>query len=245
MHLHLSPDSPVWIRDAANTVLVLHIGAGGLGLVSGATALIAPKGRQLHRWTGNAFVVCMLVMGAIGAAVAPLLPQRSSVVPGLMAAYLAVSAWVTVKRPSGALGVSEVGAFLFALTAAATGLAFGLQAAAGPQGVLDGDSAADFFVFASFAGFAAGLDLKMILNGGVSGPHRIARHLWRMDAALLLAATSFFLGQQRVFPPALRGSPFMFAPEIAIIGLMLFWLARVRMKTVAKPGLMRRPWTPA
>lgn len=244
MHLHLSPDSPAWIRDAAATVLALHIGAGGLGLASGATALGARKGARLHRWAGNVFVVCMITMGVIGAAVAPLLPQRSSVVPGLLAGYLAASAWITVKRPAGALGVSEVGAFLFALAAAATGVMFGLQATAGPLGRLDGDPAANFLVFAIFAGLAAALDLRMILSGGLSGAQRIARHLWRMDSALLLAATSFFLGQQRVFPPALRGSPVLFAPEILIIGLMVFWLVNMRRRRPSSAAPMQRQATP-
>jgi hypothetical protein len=186
----------------------------------------------------------MLIMGAIGAAVAPLLPQRSSVVPGLLAGYLAASAWITVKRPAGALGVSEVGGFLFALAAAGTGVAMGLQAAANPEGLVDGDPPAQFLVFASFAAVAAALDLRMILSGGVSGARRIARHLWRMDAALLLAATSFFLGQQSVFPPALRGSPVLLAPEIAIMGFMVFWLVKVRARGPLRSGSIRDPSTP-
>lgn len=227
MHLQLTPDSPAWLRDAATVVLALHIGAGGLGLVSGGTALIVRKGGRPHRWAGTVFVISMVTMGGIGAAVAPLLPQRSSVVPGLLAGYLAASAWITVRRPAGALGVSEVGAFLFALAAAGAGLAFGLQALGSPQGLLDGDPPARFFIFGGFAALAAALDLRMILNGGVTGARRIARHLWRMDAALLLAAVSFFLGQQGVFPPALRGSPILLAPELAIIGLMVYWLVKL------------------
>lgn len=244
MHLELSPDSPAWVRDAATAVLVLHIGAGGLGLVSGGTALIVRKGGRLHRWAGNAFVVSMITMGAIGAAVAPLLPQRSSVVPGLLAGYLAASAWLTVRRPGGALGVSEVGAFLFALAAAGVGIAFGLQAVASPKGLLDGDPAVRFFLFGGFAAVGAALDLRMILDGGVTGARRVARHLWRMDAALLLAAVSFFLGQQRVFPAALRGSPVLLAPELVILGLMAYWLVKVgwvRPTPPAPTGGLRAP----
>ena len=69
----------------------------------------------------------------------------------------------------------------------------------------------------------------MILRGGVSGGQRIARHLWRTCFALFFAASSFFLGQQKVMPVFMHGSPILFLPEIAILGLMIFWLFRVRL----------------
>ncbi len=47
-----------------------------------------------------------------------------------------------------------------------------------------------------------------------------------MSLALFIAAGSLFLGQPKVFPARLRGSPIMFVPELAILGLMLLWLAR-------------------
>ena len=51
--------------------------------------------------------------------------------------------------------------------------------------------------------------------------------------ALFVAAGSLFLGQPKVFPPALRGAAVMFIPELAILGLMLFWLARVLLSGAA------------
>jgi hypothetical protein len=83
------------------------------------------------------------------------------------------------------------------------------------------------FVFAALAGFAAACDARVILAGGILGSQRVARHLWRMCVALFIAAGSFFLGQPKVFPPFLRGSPILFVPEIAILGLLVFWLLRV------------------
>ena len=73
------------------------------------------------------------------------------------------------------------------------------------------------------------VDLKMILAGGISGAARIARHLWRMSAALTIASGSFFVGQQRIMPAFMRGSPWLFAPVIAPLLLMVFWMIRVRL----------------
>ena len=46
--------------------------------------------------------------------------------------------------------------------------------------------------------------------------------------ALLIAAMSFFLGQQRRFPEAIRNSQLPNMPIILIAVVMLFWLVRVR-----------------
>lgn len=67
----------------------------------------------------------------------------------------------------------------------------------------------------------------MILRGGLHGVQRIARHLWRMCVALLIAMFSFFLGQQQLLPESVRGSFWPFVPEILVLGLMIFWLCRV------------------
>jgi hypothetical protein len=50
-----------------------------------------------------------------------------------------------------------------------------------------------------------------------------------MSAALTIASGSFFLGQQRIMPAFMRGSPWLFVPVIAPLLLMVFWLIRVRL----------------
>jgi uncharacterized membrane protein len=227
MILHAPPGSPFLIRAAATAILTLHIGGGVVGILSGATALLAPKGSPLHRAAGHLFFVSMLIMSGIGTIVSPFLPQWSNVGPGVFTFYLVATAWMTVRRPEGQVGRFEVGALVLAWSAAAIGVVLGLLAAGSPKG-LDGDAPMFFFVFATFPALAGALDLRVIRRGGVSGAPRIARHLWRMCAGLFVAAGSLFLGQPKVFPPGLRGSPIMFAPEIAIVILMIFWLLRVR-----------------
>ncbi len=229
MILHLPPGSPLLLRDAATSVLVLHIGAGLVGIASGGTALLARKGEGWHRTAGNVFFVSMTTMSGIGACVAPFLPvpQWSSVAAGTFTFYLVTTAWVTVRRKQGGVGRFEVGALLVALAMVAAFVSFILRAAASPTGEVDGAPAQAGYVFATVAALAAAADLSVILRGGLSGAQRIARHLWRMCLALFIAAGSFFLGQPQVFPHALRGSPIMFAPEVAVLGLMLFWLCRL------------------
>jgi hypothetical protein len=86
-----------------------------------------------------------------------------------------------------------------------------------------------YYVFLLVGVFAAASDLKVILKGGITGPSRVARHLWRMCVSLGVATGSFFLGQQRFLPAFLHGSPLLFIPVFAPLVLMFYWLIRVRL----------------
>ena len=227
MILQVSPESSALVRGAAALVLVLHISGGSVGILSGTVALLARKGSSTHRLAGNIFFVAMLTMSGIGACVAPFLPDRGSAVMGAFTFYLTASAWMTVKRKAGSVGVFEKAALCVVLACVAVALTFGLQAANSPDGI-DGSSPALFFVFGSVMMLAAAGDLRMILRGGLSGAARIARHVWRMCFALFIATGSFFLGQQKVMPAFMHGSPILVALGIAPLPFMIFWLLRVR-----------------
>lgn len=97
-----------------------------------------------------------------------------------------------------------------------------------PTGRLDSLPAAVHVPFALVAALAAAFDLSYILRRRLSGSQRIARHLWRMCAAFLIAAMSFFLGQQDEFPQAWQGSFVWLVPPLAIFAAMLFWIVRIR-----------------
>jgi len=226
MILPISPSAPVLVRGAAAAILYLHIGGGLVGVATGWAAILAPKGERVHRIAGSAFFVAMLVMAGIGAAVSPFMPsgQWSNTTAAVFTLYMVVTSWATVRRGEGQIGRLEVGAAFVALGLAVMGLTLVWV------GLRDGKSAgfAAVYVFAGVAAIAGGLDLDMILRGGVRGAGRIARHLWRMSAALLVATSSLFLGQQRLLPQALRGTVYPVLPVLAVLVLLFFWLYRVR-----------------
>src|ERR1700722_4436530 len=230
MILHVSPESSWLVRSAAALVLAAHIGAAAIALLSGAAALLFRKGRRMHRIAGNVFFVSMLIMCAIGGCVAPFLPQPqwSSVFVAALTSYLVATSWVTIRRKDGGMGAFEVGAFVVAVSIFIACFTSGLLAANRPRTSPDDAPLAAYFVFGTIAALAAVSDLRLILRRGVLGAQRITRHLWRMCVALLIASFSFFLGQQQVFPTSVRGSALLLLPEIAILGVMIFWLVRVR-----------------
>jgi hypothetical protein len=215
-------------------LLIAHISAGSLGIFSGYAAISVRKGERLHRAFGTVFFLCMLTVSALAVYLALFVPPtraggappNASVSVGILTFYLAATAWATVKRKEGAVGLFEKGALIAVSGAAAALLIFGLRAAS--VSAAAPGSYVPYLVFASFAAFAAAMDLKVILRGGISGAPRIARHLWRMCFTLFFAAAFFFLGQQGIMPKFMRGSPILFVPALAPLILMIFWLFRVR-----------------
>ncbi len=240
MILHLAPDTPLLIRAVAGTALVLHIGGASVGMASGAVALIAPKGQRLHRAAGNLFFVAMLIMSGVAAIVAPLFPDRISAVMGLLTFYLTATAWAVVRRPPGQVGRFEAGAGLAAVGIAAAFLALAVIGGRMPGGMLDDEPSQLGYVFAIVAAIAAVSDFRMLRRGGLSGAPRIARHLWRMCLALFIAWGSF-AGQPRAQPDALRGSPYLFVPALAVLALMVFWLVRTRFARPVGPAVSTIP----
>jgi uncharacterized membrane protein len=211
--------------------LYAHIGGGTVGLVSGTVAAFAPKGGRLHRAAGNVFFVSMLTMAAVAAVVALFMPQGVTNVSGsALTFYLVATAWVTVIRKEGTAGVFEKVAFVAALGVAAALISFGLLGVASPAGASGKQAAMGFYIFAALPAFAAAMDLKVILNHGISGAQRIARHLWRMCVALLFASGSFFTnGLSRILPHSMHASPLLFLPMLVPLALLIFWMIRVRL----------------
>ena len=226
----LPPGTPWWIFAVVVGALALHIGGGSIGILSGYTAVFVRKGGNGHRVSGTVFFASMLAMGTMGLALSVWIRQFGNIAGGALATYLVLTAWLTVKRKAGTIGRAEIALCAAASATAALLLYWGMLAATSAKGTFQGYGATLYFVFGAFATFFAALDLKVILQGGVSGVARIARHLWRMCFALFFAAASFFLGQQKVMPAFMHGSPLLFIPALAPLALMILWLVRVRYK---------------
>jgi uncharacterized membrane protein len=207
---------------------LFHVAAGSAGLLAGGAALVVPKGGSLHSKAGTIFFAAMLAMAATGALIAALKPERGTAVIGIFTCYLVATGWAAARRREGWAQRFERAGFAVALACAAAMLSFGLIASAGPTGRVDSLPAAAHFPFAFIAALAAALDLNFLLRGRLERRQRIARHLWRMCAALAIAAFSFFLGQQDEFPAAWRGLAIWFVPPSAVLAAMIFWIVRVR-----------------
>jgi uncharacterized membrane protein len=217
--------------------LAIHIFAGALALVFGYVALFASKGSRLHRRSGRLFVYAMLTMAlggfvvAAGRSVAPAV----NIPAALLTAYLVVTSLTTIRPSKGGSRALQICALLVAPGVGFSSLAFAFEAVTN-GGARQGMPAFPFFLFGIIALIASAGDLRSLRSGAPQGASRIARHLWRMCFALLIAALSFFIGQADEFPPALRIMPLLALPMLVVLGALFYWLWRVR---------FRRSWAPA
>jgi peptidoglycan/LPS O-acetylase OafA/YrhL len=232
------------------TLLPIHIIAGAIGIASGFVALFALKGAVLHRKSGMLFVYAMLTMcclGALMAAVRGKAPEANIPI-ALLTAYLVMTGLITVRPPSAGSRWLDLGLMLVALAVGLALFTFGVKASVSPKGTLHGMPAPPFFVFGSVALSASAGDLRMMRSGGVQavrGAARLARHLWRMSFALLIAAFSFFLGQAKVIPKPLRIVPLLAIPPLVVLVAMLYWLWRVRTKRASRRIVHASTLTPS
>ncbi len=215
----------------------LHIGGGAVALVSGTIAATATKGGRLHRRAGNVFFAAMIVMAIFAIWLAIVMPdQLVNTVIGTFTLYLVATAWLTVQRKEGTSGAAEkamlaVIVILFApFGLLAFQLAFGFEPFLKSAVPFEGPVLVAVYVFAAVTALAAIADARVVLAGGITGVSRIARHLWRMLAGLMLAAGSAFTnGIARLVPHAWH-VPFglYFVPQLLVFVLLVFWLIRVR-----------------
>jgi hypothetical protein len=193
---------------------VLHVGGGTVGLVSGTMAAIARKGGPFHRAAGNVFFISMLVMAIFADYLAVVMPgQIFNLVIGSMAFYLVATAWLTVRRKEGVIGLPEKIAFAAILLLCLPFAVLSFQLATGAEPFVKsavpirGPVLIAIYSFTFVVVLAAMADAKVVIAGGISGAPRVARHLWRMCLGLTLAAGSAFTnGLPRLLPGPMIGS---------------------------------------
>jgi uncharacterized membrane protein len=228
---------PSWLHLG---LLATHISAGIAAIFLGAIAVAVRKGGRLHATAGTAFFASMLVLGVSASVLEPFrTPKPGSPLVGVFVCYFVLTSWVTARRRDGTSGWFEKGAAAVALGTGALMLWGGLGGTTPPSA-----GRGPVFFFAALCLLAGLLDLRVVLRGRLSAGERIRRHLWRMCFAFFIATGSFFLGQQKVMPHAVRGSPILFVLAFAPFAVMAFWLIRLRFaKAIARLSL-RLPSAP-
>jgi uncharacterized membrane protein len=226
----------------AHWALIVHATAGMIALITGFTALAVAKGSRLHRLAGIVFVYALITLGFLATGIS--VYEGKSPFGGLFAAYLVFTALTTVRPLAHEPRGLRLGLGLFALAFSVSCVLGGVEAMGSPTGMKDGAPFGMLFFLATIALLAGVGDLRMIRAGGVRGPHRIARHLWRMCFGLFVASGSFFLGQQRFIPAPIRIPGLLMVLAVLPLVALLYWLWRVRIRRDVR-GLVLATETPA
>ena len=209
-------------------ILQLHITAGALALVFGYVALLSAKGATVHRKAGMLFVYAMMTMALSGALIAAMSGTSTSVIAGLLTFYFVLTGVLTLRRSSKPRWIDMAGVAVAIVVGV---LAFG----AGRDMLARGrPEAFPLFLFGALAMLGAIGDTRMIRAGGIQGPRRLARHLWRMCFAMWVAAASFFWGPAGRVPDIINIPALLPIPVLLPIAVMVYWLWRIRVKKASQ-----------
>ena len=234
-------------------ILLVHICAGTLGLLSGTAAMSFRKGSPRHVLAGRVFVVSMLTMAVVAVYLAIVRHQPNNIGGGILTFYLIGTAWLTARRRDGETSRFDWVLFLVPLALGILNWMNGVKVVRSGANSQDGVPVGMTFFMGSVMLLAAAGDARMLVRGGVFGTKRIARHLWRMCFGLFIAAGSFFLGPSnrplRLLSTVALGqhlSPALFSTGLYLIltilplMLLIFWLVRVRFTNAYKGKSMPR-----
>ena len=222
-------------------ILIFHICAGTVGLLSGTVAIIFRKGSRGHVLAGRVFVVSMLCMAVGAVYLAIVKNQPSNIGGGFLTFYLIGTAWLTARRRDGETSRFDWVALLIPLAIGVLTWMNGVKVVRSGASSQDGVPVGMSFFMGSVCLLAAAGDIRMLVGRGVSGAKRIARHLWRMCFGLFIAAGSFFMGPSnrplRLLSAVGVGkhlSPAFFSMSLYLVLtllpliLLIFWVVRVR-----------------
>ena len=94
---YVSPGGPM----SYSPILVVHICAGTLGLLSGTAAMSFRKGSPRHVLAGKVFVASMLTMAVGAVYLAIVRHQPNNIGGGIFTFYLIGTAWLTARHRDG------------------------------------------------------------------------------------------------------------------------------------------------
>jgi hypothetical protein len=228
-------------------ILLVHILAGTVGLLSGTAAILFRKGSPRHVLAGRIFVASMLTM-AVGATYLAIVKHQSgNIGGGILTFYLIGTGWLTARRRDGETARFDWLLLLIPLTLGILTWTNGIKIVRSGASSQDGVPVGMTFFMGSIMLVAAAGDLRMLLHHGLFGAKRIARHLWRMCFGLFIASGSFFFGPSnrplrllsRVglgqhLPPALFSTALYMVLTLLPLILLIFWLLRVRFSSAYK-----------
>jgi uncharacterized membrane protein len=212
-------------------LLAFHVAMGAIGFVTGTIAIAARKGSTWHRKSGKVFVVSMLAMGLSAVGVA-LYEGKADVEMGALTAYLVFTAWTTLNPLPRGNRAAAVPLMLFALVGGSGSVAQGFTALGLPGNHIGGVPAGMFFFLGSVFLLAAIGDFRLLRAGGIQGPRRIARHLWRMCFGLFIATGSFVaqLTRMTFVPGWMRSVPVILVLSAGPLVVLVWWIWRVRIR---------------
>jgi uncharacterized membrane protein len=198
--------------------IYMHAGLGGLALLSGGIALVAAKGKSLHRGAGKLFYYAMLISACLALVIA-LSPGHKNPFLfsiGLFSSYFLITGYrsLRLKGSVDRLVADKIYAFLMVL--------IGMGMMLYPL-LLEGKINIVLLVFGAFGVISGFRDLWRFRQPELLKESWLRAHLGKMTGGYI-AAVSAFLVVNQVLP----GLWNWFAPSIVGSVFIAYWMRRVR-----------------
>jgi uncharacterized membrane protein len=203
-------------------LLVLHIIAGSIGLLSGTINLIGRKGGIRHKLVGKIFTWAMLTAGFSAIGLAIINPSPFLVIIGIFTIYMVATGYRYIRlRKAG--GIVNVGLIDWTLCVgmALIGIIFLVQ---GTMQVFKGHSFGSvYLVFGVVSLFFVKSDVVGFRGGSRFINFWQTAHLQRMIGAYIASLTAFLVVNYSYFPEVIPGWVFWLLPSALLTPLIIFW----------------------
>ena len=199
-------------------LLILHIGAGSLALLTAAIAVFTPKGQKWHVLTGRVYAIAMTLVFLTAVPLSLLGADILLLLIAFFSFYLVFAGWRFARNRRGAPHTVDWTATAIMLT---TGLGMGLYA-----GVLAGSGDSQWVTMAVFAAIAVALGVADGLYHRLrraTGGRRVSRHLTNMLGGTIATITATLVVNVETNPEWIA----WILPTVVITPFITWWNFRI------------------
>ena len=199
-------------------LLILHIGAGSLALLTAAIAVFTPKGQKWHVLSGRVYAIAMTLVFLTAVPLSVLGADILLLLIAFFSFYLVFAGWRFARNRRGAPHAVDWTATAIMLT---TGLGMGLYA-----GVLAGSGDSQWVTMAVFAAIAVALGVADGLYHRLrraTGGRRVSRHLTNMLGGTIATITATLVVNVETNPEWIA----WILPTLVITPFITWWNFRI------------------
>jgi hypothetical protein len=209
------------MKTIFDILLIIHITAGSLALLSAFAAMACAKGGQGHKLAGKFFIISMTIVFATAIPLSLLIKSLFLFLIALFSYYLAFTGWRYAKNRTGVTARIDWIASSIMLLIAITMAIHGIQ-----QYIQQNSLGIVLIVFGIAGSRTALIDIYGYKNKTAIGKTRIAKHLRGMLGATIAALTAFTVTNTHLEPQLLL----WLGPTIVFTPVIIWWDRKV-MKT--------------
>ena len=233
-------------------LVVSHIVAGSVALLSGPLALLTAKGGLSHRRSGKLYAVCMLWISLSTVALMFFRWNLFLVGVASLAGYLTFSGYRATKRKATNTPTPSTFDWLAAIVATVIGVGFISWAAANLLGWMTTRAGPDQIVVpAGFMALAVVFGYLLCVNSIpdlVSFKRPSSDRMWwwfthmnRMVGAFIGTFSAFLVQNVAKLLPVERSWVIWIAPTMIGLPLLALWIRHYRLKFARQPDAQHRP----